>query len=58
MHVTLWKLHNDLKINVFLFSAAVVPEFSIGIKKMQVEEGKSAKFECEVRGTPKPEVQW
>ncbi|KAK3103159.1 hypothetical protein FSP39_016894 [Pinctada imbricata] len=39
-------------------NAAVIPEFSVGMKKMTVEQGKNARFECEVTGTPKPEVQW
>ncbi|KAL8579176.1 hypothetical protein ACOMHN_010760 [Nucella lapillus] len=39
-------------------NAAVVPEFTQGLRKMAAVEGKTARFECEVSGQPKPDVQW
>nr|KAG5709145.1 hypothetical protein BaRGS_028601 [Batillaria attramentaria] len=38
--------------------AAVVPEFTSGLRKVAAVEGKSARFECEVTGQPKPDIQW
>ncbi|XP_071104533.1 twitchin-like isoform X3 [Haliotis cracherodii] len=38
--------------------AAVIPEFTSGLRKVQAVQGKSARFECEVSGTPKPDIQW
>ncbi|CAL1540886.1 unnamed protein product, partial [Lymnaea stagnalis] len=38
--------------------AADVPEFTSGLRKLQAVEGKSARFECEVSGNPKPDIQW
>ena len=42
----------------FLLAAAVVPEFASGLHKVAAVEGKSARFECEVSGQPKPDIQW
>ena len=42
----------------FLLAAAVVPEFVSGLHKVAAVEGKSARFECEVSGQPKPDIQW
>ncbi|XP_071120619.1 twitchin-like isoform X18 [Mytilus edulis] len=38
--------------------AAVIPEFSSGLRKCHAQQGKSAKFECEVSGKPSPDIQW
>lgn len=42
----------------YLHLAAIIPEFEEGLRKAQVVEGRNARFECEVTGTPKPEVTW
>ena len=42
----------------FFFLAAIIPEFQETLRKAQVVEGKNARFECEVIGTPRPEVSW
>ncbi|XP_070200689.1 twitchin-like isoform X4 [Littorina saxatilis] len=39
-------------------NAAVVPEFTSGLRKVQAVQGKSARFECVVSGQPKPDIQW
>nr|XP_034332878.1 twitchin isoform X27 [Crassostrea gigas] len=39
-------------------NAAVVPEISQGLRDIQTVAGKTATFELEVSGNPKPEVQW
>ncbi|XP_052800015.1 twitchin-like isoform X4 [Mya arenaria] len=39
-------------------NAAVVPEFTQGLRKAHAVEGKTARFECAVTGTPKPEISW
>ena len=36
----------------------MVPEFVSGLRKAAAVEGKSARFECEVSGQPKPDIQW
>ena len=38
--------------------AAIIPEFQEGLKKAHVVEGRNARFECEVTGTPRPDVSW
>ncbi|XP_055900297.1 twitchin-like isoform X6 [Biomphalaria glabrata] len=38
--------------------AAEVPEFTSGLRKIQAVEGRTARFECEVSGNPKPDIQW
>ncbi|XP_059156398.1 twitchin-like isoform X4 [Physella acuta] len=38
--------------------AADIPEFTSGLRKVQAVEGKSARFECDVSGNPKPDIQW
>ncbi|XP_069132543.1 twitchin-like isoform X11 [Argopecten irradians] len=38
--------------------AAVLPEFVHPLRKSQCVAGKTARFEVEVTGTPKPEVSW
>jgi hypothetical protein len=43
---------------ILFFSAAIIPEFTSGLRKCHAQQGKNAKFECEVSGTPAPDVQW
>ncbi|ESO91797.1 hypothetical protein LOTGIDRAFT_121777 [Lottia gigantea] len=38
--------------------AAVTPEFVSTLRMVQAVEGKTARFECDVKGSPKPEIQW
>uniref|UniRef100_A0A0B7BN15 Uncharacterized protein n=1 Tax=Arion vulgaris TaxID=1028688 RepID=A0A0B7BN15_9EUPU len=38
--------------------AAEIPEFTMGLRKVQAVQGKSARFECDVSGNPKPDIQW
>ena len=40
------------------FVAAVAPEITQGLRDIQTVAGKTATFELEVTGNPKPEVQW
>lgn len=40
------------------FAAAVAPEITQGLRDIQTVAGKTATFELEVTGNPKPEVQW
>ena len=35
-----------------------MPEFLSGIRKQEVVQGRAAKFECDVIGTPAPEITW
>jgi hypothetical protein len=37
---------------ILFFSAAIIPEFTSGLRKCHAQQGKNAKFECEVSGTP------
>ncbi|KAH3877135.1 hypothetical protein DPMN_000992 [Dreissena polymorpha] len=41
-----------------MYAAAVVPEFTQPLRKVHAVEGKTARFECAVTGTPVPEIQW
>ncbi|KAJ8319891.1 hypothetical protein KUTeg_001478 [Tegillarca granosa] len=38
--------------------AGQAPEFVLKIKPQTIEEGETVDFSCEVRGEPKPELQW
>ncbi|XP_021346443.1 twitchin-like isoform X8 [Mizuhopecten yessoensis] len=38
--------------------AAILPEFVTGLRKSQCVAGKTARFEVEITGTPKPDVTW
>ena len=45
-------------LNFKFFAAVVKPEIISPLKPCQAAEGKTAKFEIEVDGNPKPEVTW
>ncbi len=34
------------------------PKFEIKLADLEIKEGDSAQFECEVGGWPEPELQW
>ena len=36
----------------------MAPEFDTALRKVHAAEGRNARFECIVRGTPKPEISW
>lgn len=38
--------------------AAISPEFGQTLRKVSAVEGRTAKFECSVTGTPKPDISW
>ncbi|XP_064634017.1 twitchin-like isoform X9 [Lineus longissimus] len=46
------------KVKVKDPNAAKLPEFVSGLKKTTCNEGKNAKFECEILGEPKPTITW
>ena len=41
-----------------IIDEAIKPEFVQGVRDVEVEEGKEAKFQVEVAGTPLPDVKW
>ena len=41
-----------------MITAASLPEFASTLHKVEAVEGKTAKFEVEVRGQPTPEITW
>jgi len=45
-------------LDCIMFTAAVIPEIVQPLRKAHAVEGKSARFECEITGTPKPEITW
>lgn len=51
----IWFYHTILYVSL---TAATIPEFVSGLKKCHAQQGKSAKFECEVSGSPTPDIQW
>lgn len=54
-----WQCIEAVSTSVLNLSiAAVVPEFTSGLRKVAAVEGKTARFECEVSGQPKPDIQW
>lgn len=40
------------------FSVSTAPEIVHGLENVAGEEGRSVRFDCEITGSPRPEIRW